>query len=209
MKNKFLTFILVFATIIVFCLIIFVSDGFLLADNENLFVEDNNIVKKERVVDEFVSQKKCPITKEVVTVRGDSMGDLIPGGTDVEVLKGYYDCNDAVRNEVVIHTYSGNINPIIKAIRGVPGDSFYAKKEGDGWWYLYINGEKLKNSQGVYYITDEYGARMINVYSHDYKGIIPEDVYLLLGDKRRGSLDSRVFGLVNKSDFIGRVVISQ
>jgi type IV secretory pathway protease TraF len=52
---------------------------------------------------------------------------------------------------------------------------------------------------------DERGYRVLSLYEKDYKGIIPEDAYLILGNLPQGSLDSSHFGLVGKKDILGKV----
>jgi len=47
---------------------------------------------------------------------------------------------------------------------------------------------------------------MLSLYERDYKGVIPKNAYLILGNLVEGSLDSSRFGLVGKSDFLGKVV---
>jgi type IV secretory pathway protease TraF len=37
--------------------------------------------------------------------------------------------------------------------------------------------------------------------------VIPSNTYLLLGDQANGSVDASVFGLVDKSDIIGKAII--
>jgi len=45
---------------------------------------------------------------------------------------------------------------------------------------------------------------MLKLYEDDYHGIIPPNTYLLLGDQVNGSIDAGAFGLVDKSDIIGK-----
>jgi len=40
-----------------------------------------------------------------------------------------------------------------------------------------------------------------------YKGVIPENTYLLLGNRVSGSVDSTTFGLVDKSGIVAKVEI--
>jgi type IV secretory pathway protease TraF len=46
---------------------------------------------------------------------------------------------------------------------------------------------------------------MLSLYEKDYKGVIPKNAYLLLGNRISGSVDSTTFGLVEKSDIIAKV----
>jgi signal peptidase I len=159
-------------------------------------------LKKEDVKNQ--KSQNCTIKIEEKIVRGNSLEPLIKDGETIEVLFGYYDCYPIQRNDIVLYSYSGNKNPIIKIIKGIPGDKFSLKKTNNGW-YILINGEILKNSQNQPYIFDERGYKMLSLYEKDYKGIIPEDAYLILGNLSQGSLDSSYFGLVGKKDILGKV----
>ena len=48
---------------------------------------------------------------------------------------------------------------------------------------------------------------MISLYIKDYKGIIPPDTYLILGDNPFGTYDSTRFGLIDKSNIVGKVLL--
>jgi signal peptidase I len=156
------------------------------------------------ILEDVENQKfqNCSIKIEEKIVRGNSLEPLIKNGETIEVLFGYYDCHSIQRNDIVLYSYSGNKNPIIKIIKGIPGDKFSLKKTNNGW-YILINGEILKNSQNQPYIFDEQGYKILSLYEKDYKGIIPEDAYLILGNLPQGSVDSSHFGLVGKKRYFG------
>lgn len=149
------------------------------------------------------------------TVRGASLSGLIEPDSIVKILFGYYDCNEIKRGDIVAYNYAGDANPIIKIVKGIPGDKFYLKeaegvpirdKTSNGVnWNILINGETLKNSQSELYLLGEGGYRMLSLYERDYKGVIPADTYLILGNLASGSLDSTHFGLIGKRDILGKV----
>ena len=160
--------------------------------------------KKTIITRSIEKSQNCPIKIEEKIVRGNSLEPLIKDGETIEVLFGYYDCHPIERNDIVIYFYAGNENPIIKIIKGITGDKFSLKKTNNGW-YILINGEILKNSENQPYIFDDQGYRLLSLYEKDYKRIIPEDAYLILGNLPQGSLDSSHFGLVGKKDILGKV----
>jgi signal peptidase I len=160
--------------------------------------------KKTIITQSIEKSQNCPIKIEEKIVKGNSLEPLIKDGETIEVLFGYYDCHTIERNDIVLYSYAGNKNPIIKIIKGIPGDRFSLKKTNNGW-YILINGEILKNSENQPYILDDQGYRLLSLYEKDYKGIIPEDAYLILGNLPQGSLDSSHFGLVGKKDILGKV----
>ncbi len=193
MSNKiFLIFLITLITSILVVILFFKTKD-----------EKNTIINKS-----IVKFQNCPIKIEEKIVRGSSLEPLVKNGEIIEVLFGYYNCYPIKRNDIILYSYYGNKNPIIKIVKGIPGDKFSLKKTNNRW-YILINGEILKNSQNQPYILDERGYKILSLYEKDYKGIIPEDTYLILGNLFQGSLDSSYFGLVGKKDILGKVRIKR
>jgi len=144
-------------------------------------------------------------TKEMI-VQGNSLEPLIMPRKTIKVLFGYYSCHEIKREDVVLFDYAASKNPVIKIVKGIPGDKFELKHSGSGW-NLLINNKVVKNSESEPYLITDHGYRMLSLYEQDYHGIIPPNTYLLLGNLAGGSLDSTVFGLVDKSDIIAKVEI--
>ncbi len=147
----------------------------------------------------------CVTEIEEKIVRGNSLNPLIESGETVKILFGYYNCNEIEREDIITYNYSGNENPIIKIVKGLPGDNFSLEKVDSGYNIL-INDKISKNSKNQPYILDERGYKMLSLYEKDYKGIIPANSYLILGNLAEGSLDSRIIGLVDKKDILGKVI---
>ena len=87
----------------------------------------------------------------------------------------------------------------------MPGDQFRLADTGSRWRIL-INGKILTNAQSVPYEISENGYSVLSLYERDYRGMIPPNDYLILGNLPTGSLDSSQFGLIDKSDILGRVL---
>lgn len=157
---------------------------------------------------DFTASMRVDITNCYKTenriVRGDFLLGLTEPNQTVKVLFGYYSCNKIERGDIVAYNYAGDPNPIIKIVRGIPGDKFSLQKT-EGGWNIIINGETVKNSKGEPYGLSESGSKMLLLYERDYKGIIPADAYLILGNLASGSLDSSRFGLVGEQDILGKV----
>ena len=137
-------------------------------------------------------------------VQGNSLSGLIDSGSKVRVLKDYYQCNNPLREQVVAYNYSGDKNPIIKIVKGIPGDSWEVFRKSGGYGIL-VNGQVLKNSLREEYFISDSQSKMLLLYTSDYP-VIPQDSYLLLGNLVSGSIDSTRFGLVSREDIMGRVV---
>ena len=83
----------------------------------------------------------------------------------------------------------------IKRLIGLPGDLW---EERDG--YVYINGKKLNEP----YIQADHRDQRTLPPRHTYTRI-PKGYYLMMGDNRSSSCDSRRWGLVPRKNLIGKV----
>lgn len=131
-------------------------------------------------------------------VVGPSMSPTLNDG-DVTILnKVVYKLKDPVRNEIVAIKLEAQEKFLIKRIIGLPGEAIEYKNN-----ILYINGDGF---------TEKY---LNNVKTNDFSikklgyDVIPEDYYLVLGDNRSDSMDSRdpKVGLIKKSEIVGRVKV--
>jgi len=148
----------------------------------------------------------CLIKTEEMIVRGSSLDPLIKSDQTIKALFGYYDCNKIKREDIVLFDYAGNKNSVIKIVKGISGDKFELRQL-DGGWNIIVNNKIVKNSENKPYLISGNAYKMLSLYEKDYKGVIPEDAYLLLGDRISGSVDSTTFGLIDKSGIIAKVEI--
>ena len=129
-----------------------------------------------------------------VIVVGDSM---VPTLEDDQILllnKINYRFNEIERYDiVVIKTKKGEI---IKRVIGLPGETIEYRNNT-----LYINGHEETSDYN--FDTDDFTLKSICNCEK-----IPQDKYLVLGDNRGVSSDSRIMGLIDKEDIEGNVTIS-
>ena len=124
-------------------------------------------------------------------VVGPSMSPNYEEGEILVVNKLAPRFRDLKRGEVVVVSQSEKY--MIKRIVGLPGEKIEFKDNK-----LYINGEPKKET----YLKDD-------VKTDDFKlsdineDVIPENKYLVLGDNRSNSQDSRNYGLVDKKNIVG------
>lgn len=91
--------------------------------------------------------------------------------------------------EVVIFQYPLNRErDFVKRVIGVPGDTLEIR-----------NGQVIRNGEEV---DEPYVARQSSASYEEIR--IPEGHYYVMGDNRRGSNDSRDWGLLPETDIIGR-----
>ena len=82
---------------------------------------------------------------------------------------------------------------MIKRVVGLPGETIEYKDN-----FLYVNGEKYKEKfLGDEVITEDFSLKELGYDK------IPKGYYLVLGDNRENSKDSRSFGLVKEKDIVG------
>ena len=136
---------------------------------------------------------------QLFEVVGDSM---IPNFRDKEQLiaeKISININNTERGDVIIFkNINENNRLLIKRIIGLPGENI---KIQDG--KVYINGDELSET----YLEDgtvTEGKRILGE-GPEYK--IPKDSYVVMGDNREESNDSREWGYVKKENIVGRVVL--
>lgn len=137
--------------------------------------------------------------------------------TDIQLLP-----EPAKRGDVVVFVYpEDKSKDYIKRIVGVPGDHIvYRDNE------LYINGKKMPltpKGQRAYYLGDG-SVDVSGLFEEDLMGVkhdvlrkeysikdgewtVPAGHYMVLGDNRNNSRDSRFWGFVPQSYLVGRAAI--
>lgn len=146
----------------------------------------------------------CPITRESKEVRGASLGEELPEGTEVTLLSGYYKCHEPQRGEIIAYNASGYADPVIKVVKALPGDTFGLSKTDEGNRFI-INGAVAKTFDGAPYSLSDNRYKFWKMYVDGFKGIVPPDAYILLGNVPSGSADSIKYGFITRRQFIGKI----
>ena len=129
-----------------------------------------------------------------VIVVGDSMVPTLKDGQILLLNKFDYKFNEIERYDIVVIKVGKS--EIIKRIIGLPGENIEYKNNT-----LYINGHEEKTTYN--FDTDDF--KLEEICNCDK---IPQDKYLVLGDNRAVSSDSRIIGLIDKEDIKGSTTIS-
>ena len=125
-----------------------------------------------------------------IKVNGTSMYPTLNDG-DIMILNeiGYH-LNGVNRFDIVV--VKKNNDRIIKRVIGLPGEKVTYKDNK-----LFINGEEVIEDF-THDITHNFDLSEINV------DVIPEGYYFVVGDNRGNSKDSRMIGLVSRSEIKGK-----
>lgn len=126
-------------------------------------------------------------------VIGPSMNPTLNEGDIIITNKFIYRFKLIERNDVVV--ISQDEKYMIKRIVGLPGETVEYQNND-----VLINGKAYKET----FTNSETEDFTIQDLGYD---VIPEDMYLVLGDNRENSLDSRTFGLISKNQIIGKAWI--
>jgi len=159
------------------------------------------------------------------TVPTGSMQPTIKEGDRIIVNKMAYDLKfpfsqvtllkrgEPKRGEIVVFESKAAENRLIKRLIGLPGDSVEMRNET-----LYINGNALSYQITTQNAQQLFATEQVDSISHviridknksnqlsNFSPItVPADHYLVLGDNRRNSADSRVYGFVPRHELKGK-----
>lgn len=125
--------------------------------------------------------------------------------THISLLK----LSDPKRGDIIVFDSKAADERLVKRVVGVPGDTVEMRNN-----VLWINGkrlayrdmpapapatDRLENLSGI-----EHAVRIRNFLSGFQPVKVPEGHYLVLGDNRDNSADSRVIGFVPRGEIVGR-----
>lgn len=136
-----------------------------------------------------------------VVVRGDSMYDTLQDKEILFLSKIHYQVSDIKRFDIVV-IKDLDEDLIIKRVIGLPGDNIEYKDNE-----LYINDEKYEEEFTNDKTSDFTLEEICKINDIECKGKIPNDMYLVLGDNRDISADSRIKGLIRRDQILGKTVL--
>ena len=136
-----------------------------------------------------------------VIVRGDSMDDTLEDSQILFLSKISYRLHQIKRYDIIVIKDIDD-DLIIKRVIGKPGDVVEYKDET-----LYVNGKKVKENYTKGDTSDFTLDEICNINGDKCKGKIPKGKYLALGDNRAVSADSRVKGLFDKKQILGKATL--
>lgn len=132
----------------------------------------------------------------ITQVVGNSMNSTLKDGDVLVLSKAHYKTFDIKRGDIISLDYA-DTKYLIKRVIGLPGDDVDIIDN-----QLYINNELYEED----YLDTDLVYDNFSLQDLGYT-TIPEDMYLVLGDNREDSLDSREIGLISKDEINGKIVL--
>lgn len=133
-------------------------------------------------------------------VRGASMNPNFSQGDYLIIDKINYHMFQPKRGDVIVFRAPNQVSTTyyIKRIIALPGETM---RIGNN--QITIFNQEYPNGL----VLDESFYQPINGDSSNIEKMLPDDKYFVLGDNRKASSDSRSWGLLDKDNIIGRVLI--
>jgi signal peptidase I len=121
----------------------------------------------------------------------------------VDKLTPRWDAYD--RGDIVVfdppESWTPDPTPFIKRVIGLPGDVVEVRDDGD----VYVNDVRLDEP---YLFANAAGIREPTDAPPDQsRWVVPDGQLFVMGDHRRSSADSRVFGPISREDVVGRAFL--
>lgn len=136
---------------------------------------------------------------QLLSITGDSMLPNFENNEQILAEKASIHFRDLKRGDIVIFKHPTTPQKlVIKRVVGLPKEKFLIAAGR-----IYINGKELSET----YVKEQNSTFESNYIKEDTEVYIPEDSYILLGDNRQDSADSRGWGPIKKSGVIGKALI--
>lgn len=137
-----------------------------------------------------------------VEVDGSSMEDTLHDNELLLLSKITYAVSDIKRFDIVV--IDKGEEKVVKRVIGLPGDEIEYREN-----MLFINGERVEDIYAKNE-TNDFDVKDIclikdNIENCNYKKI-PEGKYIVLGDNRTISADSRINGFIDEKDILGKAI---
>lgn len=136
---------------------------------------------------------------QTFVVEGQSMEPNFHDGEYLLIDKVSYRFKEPQRGDVVVFiSLEDQKLHFIKRVIGLPGEAVEITQNR-----IFINNNQIQED----YLKRGEQTLIGDNFINDFKTVIPQDHYFVLGDNRQNSKDSRLIGLIPKQNIVGRAFI--
>jgi signal peptidase I len=135
-------------------------------------------------------------------VEGESMMPTLQNSNRLIVNKIVYHISEPKRYDIVIF-HATPTEDYVKRVIGLPGDKIEYKND-----VLYVNGKKVPEPYLNPYkskLTSGDLTQNFTLKKETGSTTVPKGKLFVMGDNRRNSVDSRIFGFVDMTKVVGKV----
>ncbi|MBM7644337.1 signal peptidase I [Scopulibacillus daqui] len=132
-----------------------------------------------------------------IVVEGHSMVPTLHNRDHMIINKLSYKLSKPKRFDIIVF-HATKRSDYIKRVIGLPGDVIQYKND-----HLFVNGKKMNEP----YLRS-LKRQSIGPLTYDFKEKVPKGTIFVLGDNRRNSRDSRIFGPVPINKIVGKAEVT-
>ena len=132
-------------------------------------------------------------------VIGYSMHPSLDPGQEINIDSEYYNHNEIARGDIVAVKFKTRDDFLIKRVIALPGDKLEIKDN-----HLYLNDKLLIEQYVSGAQINATMARVLKSQLESYNNYVPFNSYVVLGDNRETSFDSKDFGVVDRFQIVGK-----
>jgi hypothetical protein len=161
--------------------------------------------KAKMEAEEKAGKYDCDIEEKKQVMSEAYMRPLIKRDDKYVALLKYYDCHPIHRGDVVLAYTTDDKEPVVRIVRGVPGDKYQVISDTKNKsWNIKINEEILKTDTTPYYFGSVQGAALLE--EQKSKGPnLGNDEFILFSMISPGSRDSGMVGRISRAKILGKV----
>lgn len=96
----------------------------------------------------------CVHASQLHMMRRSDLGPLLEKDRQYKVLIGYYACNPVQRGDLVFFQFSDTLRPVVRVVRGIPGDRAEIRATDGGHWEVWVNDKPVQGADGPFRLSD-------------------------------------------------------
>lgn len=145
----------------------------------------------------------CVREIETKIFRNTTMSGILEKDDVIKIFVGYYDCVKIQRGDIIAYGKPDSNDPIIKVVKGIPGD-IIALDSTSTEASVFINEKIAATSNNIPFKFKGGVIDVFLIYLNNFKGVIPDNTYLVMGNVEEKPQDGLYFSFVTKDEIIGK-----